>query len=56
VDNNKIDFRGIRGIRDQKKALMKTEMNLRISKNVCKFLSSYATTGHSRTAKIEGVS
>jgi hypothetical protein len=65
-DNIKMDIRvtGWSGMdwielaqdRDQWRALVTTVMNLRVPKNVGKFLSSLATGGFSRRPQLHGVS
>jgi hypothetical protein len=65
VDNVKRDLREIRwdGMdcidlaqdRDQWRALVNTVMNLRVSQNAGKFLSSYTTCGFSRRAQLHEV-
>jgi hypothetical protein len=42
--------------RDQWSALVNTVMNLRVPKNVWKFLSSFPTGGFSRRVQLHGVS
>jgi hypothetical protein len=42
--------------REQWRALVKTSMNLRVARNVRKFMSSCTTSGSSRKVQLHGVS
>jgi hypothetical protein len=65
VDNIKIDLRetgwgdmdwmDLAQDRDQWRTLANMEMNLQVSENIGKFLSSCATGGFSRMAELHGV-